>query len=82
VAECELALAAHILGGVGASVGGEVPAGDAGPTAVAARAERGTARARLAAAVASQHFLARTDVTQVNLSQNDRRKERNGRRTG
>jgi hypothetical protein len=35
----------------------------------------------LAAAVASQYFLARTDVTYVHLSQNRRQKGRNGRRT-
>eukprot|EP01049_Picozoa_sp_SAG25_P009761 SAG25_NODE_998_length_4355_cov_10.937265_7_plen_101_part_00 len=35
----------------------------------------------LAAAVASQHFLTRTDVTQVNLSQTGRQNRRNGRRT-
>jgi hypothetical protein len=35
----------------------------------------------LAAAVASQYSLTRTDVTYVDLSQNGRRKGRNGRRT-
>jgi hypothetical protein len=36
---------------------------------------------RLAASVASQDFLTRTDATTVNLSHNGRRKGRNGRRT-
>jgi hypothetical protein len=48
-------------------------------------AARGSGGARpprpLAAAVASQCFLTRTDVTQVNLSQSSRLKGRNGRRT-
>jgi hypothetical protein len=35
----------------------------------------------LPASVASQYFLAKTDVTQVNISHNGRQKGRNGRRT-
>jgi hypothetical protein len=35
----------------------------------------------LPAAVASEYFVTRTDVTQVNLSQNGRQTGRNGRRT-
>eukprot|EP01047_Picozoa_sp_COSAG01_P089903 COSAG01_NODE_21882_length_881_cov_0.906650_1_plen_230_part_10 len=38
-------------------------------------------RGSLAAAVASQYFLTRTDVAQVNLSQNGRQKGRSGRLT-
>jgi hypothetical protein len=45
------------------------------------RSRRAAPSPPLPAFVASQYLLTRTDVTQVNLSQNGRQKGRNGRRT-
>jgi hypothetical protein len=49
--------------------------------AAAAAKHRRELRHPLAAAVASQYFLTRTDAAWVNLSQNGRQKARNGRHT-
>jgi hypothetical protein len=80
-AVAEGAIASKAAGVQRLVVGGVVALHEHEGSLAARRDRRCAPLIALAAAVASQYFLTRTDVTQVNLSQNGRQKGRNGRRT-